>query len=117
MGYWGSRPAYSILLQMAERGNQCFCILVWMVWKDRNSYKALSATLLQENAGSYLFDFQSAKKVVSLCAKPANQAVSNDRWCPPAAGSFKLNTDATVCGDLGFIGVGGVIRDCEGMVL
>ena len=95
-GTWESRPAYLILLQMAERGKRAefevFCMLVWMVWKDRNSSihrgKALSATLLRENAGSYLFDFQSTQKVVSLCAKPANRLASKDRWCPPAVGSF-----------------------------
>ncbi|XP_021716702.1 uncharacterized protein LOC110684567 isoform X2 [Chenopodium quinoa] len=38
-----------------------------------------------------------------------------DKWCPPAAGSFKVNTDAGCMRGLG-AGLGDVLRDDQGAV-
>lgn len=39
------------------------------------------------------------------------------KWSKPPSGSFKLNTDASVWAGCGFMGLGGVVHDSEGMVI
>ena len=39
------------------------------------------------------------------------------RWLPPAAGSVKTNYDGAMYGELEKVGIGMVIRNCEGHVL
>ena len=39
------------------------------------------------------------------------------QWCPPEDGSLKLNVDGSAKGKPGLVGIGGLLRNSEGVVL
>uniref|UniRef100_A0A803MDT3 RNase H type-1 domain-containing protein n=1 Tax=Chenopodium quinoa TaxID=63459 RepID=A0A803MDT3_CHEQI len=52
----------------------------------------------------------------SVTTNPNLLNVYRFQWAAPSVGLFKLNSDASCCGD-GVTGLGGVVRDCNGDVL
>ncbi|PON87286.1 Ribonuclease H-like domain containing protein [Trema orientale] len=109
--------SYSMIAEVAFL--EVFCVLLWAIWNRRNdvlhNQNSKEAAALLDWVQSFLFEFQDGLKIVnvySIC-----QGRNLVKWCKPSSGSLKLNVDAAVIKDSGVIGVGGAIRDLEGLVL
>ncbi|PON58143.1 hypothetical protein PanWU01x14_169130, partial [Parasponia andersonii] len=52
--------------------------------------------------------------ITITCTNPTGSPTV--KWERPGPGKLKLNMDAACFGNTTFIGVGGIIRDCNGLV-
>ncbi|GMI95970.1 hypothetical protein HRI_003266300 [Hibiscus trionum] len=112
-----------------------FCGIIWTVWLQRNEaiFKKKKIT------GSFLLDMamirvghwckgnwpESFVYVNEFLCNPAGTSIPKKRsarpmpgsWTKPPDGSIKFNVDATVEGNYGKAGVGGILRDHRGAEL
>ncbi|KAM6592035.1 hypothetical protein CsatA_014640 [Cannabis sativa] len=110
---------------------QLLCTM-WAIWTERNNVihgkKARRAQNLAAFASVFLQNYRAAQQR-STAAIPApapapsthpNQFPSRPSapilWRPPAAGAFKLNTDAAVDVSTYTTGIGAILRDVNGHV-
>ena len=61
-------------------------------------------------------DYQNYGQVNSV-GPPQLERLHKQPWSPPPHGVHKINTDANVRNRHGFIGIGVIIRDVDGMVI
>ncbi|XP_060965485.1 uncharacterized protein LOC115720373 [Cannabis sativa] len=110
---------------------QLFCTM-WAIWIERNNIihgkKARCAQNLAAFASVFLQNFRAAQQRSSAAipvTTPATPALPHQplprlsasaAWHPPAAGTFKLNTDATVDISTHKTGLGAVLRNANGHV-
>ncbi|KAL8506704.1 hypothetical protein ACS0TY_017559 [Phlomoides rotata] len=91
-------------------------MLSWYLWKARNllifERKCLTEMEVVQHALRLLHEFQDAAYNRVTRDKPK---AHRTYWCPPPAGTLKLNSDAAVFAD-GTAGFGFVIRDAYGLV-
>ncbi|KAL5831206.1 hypothetical protein ACOSQ4_016560 [Xanthoceras sorbifolium] len=99
---------------------ELLCVVLWRIWFCRN--RAIHGKLLIP-AGDvvdwcceFLSDFQNNSDHENLLSS-SFWVVDLARWCPPSAGTLKLNSDASVHVDSNFIGIGFVIRNSAGLVV
>lgn len=68
-----------------------------------------------EDSGTYLFEYQKTQASIDLNWKViANQQTG---WVKPLKGALKMNVDTACFDQLGFVGIGCVIRDSNGKML
>ncbi|KAK2635971.1 hypothetical protein Ddye_030763 [Dipteronia dyeriana] len=65
--------------------------------------------------GDIVMDYRQANFIGYGCKRV--DRVGLVRWIPPSSGLFKINTDATIDGHNGKVGIGIIIRDAAGEVL
>ncbi|KAK0592975.1 hypothetical protein LWI29_028449 [Acer saccharum] len=98
---------------------ETFCLIFWRVWFRRNRLihdnQLLDITEVVPWASSFHAEFKGA----NVAGKVLNPSQPRQvwKWNPPAAGLFKLNTDAAVNSGDGIIGVGVIFRDNDCLVL
>ncbi|GMN38536.1 hypothetical protein TIFTF001_007770 [Ficus carica] len=117
-------PFSSLCLFVANVGSvedlEVFLMLVWSLWTDRNDFvfnkRSLKVSGVFERAGRVLVDCQNYGQVNSV-GPPQQERLHKQPWSPPRHGVHKINTDANVRKMHGFIGIGVIIRDVDGMVI
>ena len=80
-----------------------FCVAWW--FKHYGSGSSDSITILSQNLEEFCRDPVKSKKNVVV------------HWVPPVLGVLKFNVDGSVRYQSGMAGIGGVLRDSNGMVL
>ncbi|KAL8113768.1 hypothetical protein AgCh_020895 [Apium graveolens] len=97
---------------------QCISVALfcWSIWNRRNEWVwsriDVSVFGTMNAAINLLGDWKTAQVEREKVSKSSNG--NGRRWQAPSSGWVKLNIDAAVLGDIGAIGVGGVIRDEHG---
>uniref|UniRef100_A0A803PUL2 CCHC-type domain-containing protein n=1 Tax=Cannabis sativa TaxID=3483 RepID=A0A803PUL2_CANSA len=110
---------------------QLFCTM-WAIWIERNNIihgkKARCAQNLAAFASVFLQNFRAAQQrscaaipvttpaTPALPHQPLPRLSASAAWHPPAAGTFKLNTDAAVDISTHKTGLGAVLRNANGHV-
>ncbi|KAL5782799.1 hypothetical protein ACOSP7_007828 [Xanthoceras sorbifolium] len=96
------------------------CIVLWRTWYCRNKFVHDNMMLDAKNIVPWsrflLEEMTAASRPVPSPKSGGSAAHSLAFWVRPPIGSFKLNTDASVCA-LGLIGLGAVIRDAQGQAV
>ncbi|PON64686.1 Ribonuclease H-like domain containing protein [Trema orientale] len=110
----------SLKLKLSKQDFELWSVISWLILRDRNSIfhggAARLAGSLLEDADYWLREYQrfvgsekvSASRTMINCDK---------KWKAPTMGQLKLNVDAAVKCSSDFIGIGVVVRDCNGIVL
>lgn len=80
---------------------ELICVLVYYIWRTRNRLCFEGKdSLVQEMMHRALGELHEFKEVNMVAAtQPLGSGHGRRdrvRWCPPEAGSYKLNTDATM---------------------
>ncbi|XP_030943104.1 uncharacterized protein LOC115968042 [Quercus lobata] len=95
---------------------EVFVMTAWLIWMRRNKLRSKEATQpctrIAQLASSMLAEFQQGKQ-----RRVAGVQAGLVRWQPPAENSIKANFDGAVFGEEQEVGIGVVLRDCEGQVL
>ena len=91
--------------------NMVFLFAIWMIWQQRNKLIFQNcnpnpnlADHVIRQASDFFWCALDWKKTSSFVMK-------NIRWEKPRSGWRKLNTNGSSLGNLGLVGVGGMIRD------
>ncbi|KAL5826304.1 hypothetical protein ACOSQ4_018101 [Xanthoceras sorbifolium] len=96
---------------------EAFCVVLWRLWFKRNRevhvQSSLSIGEVVDWSSAFLSEFQVAAVIPSTAAVQDRAARC---WSPPAAGLWKINTDAALDLDRGLVGIGVVVRDHQGLV-
>lgn len=91
-------------------------MFLWQVWSARNAWvfdkKKVEATILCNRTMNYLGEYEAANM---RDADSTTRPVERRTWKAPSQGTYKLNTDASVCDD--GVGLGMVVRDWVGDVV
>ncbi|KAH7570019.1 hypothetical protein JRO89_XS05G0033100 [Xanthoceras sorbifolium] len=90
-----------------ETGRSMFSLLF------RSAKSSLSIGEVMDWSSAFLLEFQDAAVIPSTAAVQDRAARC---WSPPAAGLWKINTDAALDLDRGLVGIGVVVRDHQGLV-
>ncbi|KAF4388887.1 hypothetical protein G4B88_029197 [Cannabis sativa] len=136
-GFFGNNPIPPPELSTFERHNHCpnfqtwfylpcscGCLLITekskgkVVAGAKSNYhgsKTMQANILLERAISYLHEYHEAN--TSLQRPMNSPPTSTLKLQPPPQETFKLNVDASICQEKKIMGIGGIIRDSNGLVI
>ena len=94
-------------------------MVAWMVWFRRNQVLfaggGVNNLMLVERAHKARLDYVAYAQRIYAPSR-SREGSGARQWAPPAVGSVKINSDASVGAD-GWIGLGAVARNDQGQVL
>ena len=94
-----------------------FSTIAWSLWQRRNRLKEHQSAWTLHEVGD------SAKAMVAEFMDANEQAVKPRvrnipvRWSPPQENVYKANFDVALFDNMGYAGLGAVIRDCNGHII
>ncbi|PWA41098.1 hypothetical protein CTI12_AA559960 [Artemisia annua] len=113
-----------------------FFSVLWHIWEARNkavfSEKEVTSSqiidLVKFRTGGWikaffpacsysLLDFFVNIFSISVCFGDVCKVKRPSQWCPPEDGSLKFNVDGSAKGKPGLAGIGGLLRNSEGVVV
>ena len=114
--------------------NLSFMAVIWSIWKERNGRCFEESSYNGNQLGKKVkhrvamwasclpyFKGISADSIIHNWKEVAFSCLLkhhiSHRWIPPPVGVLKLNFDGSALGNLGLVGVGGVIRNDGGKIL
>lgn len=111
---------YFLKSELPRNDFELWCITAWFVWHNRNTRAhggvAKNFSTLLEDASTWWYEYDRLSTSLEL-VHPYCKVSRNIGWKPPAVDRLKLNVDAAVTSGLGFIGIGGVVRNSKGWVV
>ncbi|KAK0600445.1 hypothetical protein LWI29_015099 [Acer saccharum] len=101
------------------KDSDLFCIVVWRIWFCRNStfHEAKKHNMSEVVSWSKDFLQEYRKSNIEIRREVVSNNIRRGRWIPPEKDDYKANCDAVLDQGKGTVGIGMVIRNCEGLVL
>ncbi|KAL4296684.1 hypothetical protein GQ457_12G014330 [Hibiscus cannabinus] len=95
-----------------------FLSILWGLWRRHNTWvherSLYPLHLVVEDVVLLYLDYASASAPTQI---PPTAAADPPRWCPPPAGSVKVNVDGAFLPSARLCAIGVIARDCTGAVL
>ncbi|PON54849.1 hypothetical protein PanWU01x14_192150 [Parasponia andersonii] len=106
-----------LFVELSTNDFEAIVVVIWILWNEKNNVVYGTGCRrpdeVHEGAGRLLFEFQYARLKIDGDIAQQNKPL-RVKWCCPSTGKLKLNIDTTVDQRLGRVGVGAMIRDCNG---
>ena len=93
-----------------------FVVTAWAIWYQRNKTRLRDNPLPLRNIAGFTKDYLNQFKGTDRPSVLRNW-VTTRRWLPPTTGSVKINNDGAMFGESDKVGLGVVIRTCDGQVV
>ena len=94
-----------------------FAMILAQLWTRRNKLRSGEvAAPMSKIVGLATDGLQEFQRALSV-PQPAMRSVSSDRWTPPPSGWLKINFDGATFKVRKLVGLGGVIRNDNGLIM
>ena len=93
-----------------------FVVTAWAIWYQRNKTRLRDNPLPLRNIAGFTKDYLNQFRGTDRPSVLRNR-VTTRKWLPPTTGSVKINYDGAMFGESDKVGLGVVIRTCDGQVV